>query len=195
MNATLWAKEALEFQEVQEVLLDNKNKILKLINTFKNLNPEIKDNFYILGTSTLIMQNYLAKKHIIDVDIYCDGVEGIDNKPDGIHIVKNDLLPPGWRDRVVNIDGINYVSVFDEVCALAFSYTKKPLRKILLLWMLRDFDLEQVKSAMKGKIESGIGVTESDIQHYNLFCKHITAHLVDLNRNPHAKILQQLQEE
>ena len=190
MYAALWTRETLKYKIPKEVLENNKSNIINLINNFKLQNPNINDNFYVLGTSSLILQDYLAKDLVRDIDVYCD--YSIKDKPDEIDIVKNDIMPIGWKDRVVNINGINCISVFDIVCTLAFSYTKKPLREILMLWLLRDFDLEEVKAAMKQKLDSGIGVTESDFKHYDKFCKEITQRLIDLNRHPQKRLIEKL---
>lgn len=190
----MWAKETLYLKTAQQVLEKNKQDILTLISRFKLDNQDIGDDFYVLGTSSLILQDTLAKKHVRDVDIYVEGRE-IQNKPDEVDIVINDVLPIGWKDRVVNINGINCVSVFDQACTFGLSYTKKPLREILMLWLLRDFDLEEVKAAMKQKLDSGIGVTESDFKHYDKFCKEITQKLIDLNRNPQEKLIELLEKE
>ena len=194
MNVVMWSKETLKYKKADQVAKYNKKKIVDLIDQFKLDNPELGNNFYVLGTASLILQNQLAKKLMRDVDIYCEDYTA-SKHPDAVDIVKNDVMPVGWKDRVVNIDGINCISIFDVACTLALSYEKKPLRKALLLWLLRDLDLEQVKCAMKEKLDSGIGVTESDFKHYDMFCKEITQRLIDLNRNPQAKLIEILEKE
>lgn len=194
MLASIWTKETLQYKEARSVLLDNKEQILSIINDFKLANSSIGNNFYILGSSSLILQNQMASYRIHDVDIYCDNITNI-TEVNGVDILKNDISPVGWKDRVVEIDGVKCASVFDVTCTMGLSFKKKPLRKIMLIWMLRDLNLEEVRQAMKEKLDSGIGVTESDFKHFELFEKQITQRMIDLNRHPQDELIELLKSE
>lgn len=187
----LWSKETLTFPLPQQILKLNKQLISVLVAKFQRKNPRIKD-FYIGGSSALILQDYLAKSTISDIDIYCNEQEVSDVIQ--IDIIKRDIFPPGWRERVIEINGYKVISAFDVTCTMACCYVKPKIsRRTALMWMLQEFDLNDIKQAIQAKLDSGIGVTESDFKSVEAFNKYITQDVIEKHKNPQEDLIKQLQ--
>ena len=186
-----WSKETLSFNTAQQILQNNQEKIYTLLKEFQANNSNIQE-FYIAGSSALILQGYLALNFIKDVDIYCLGQDTVQTLK--IDIIKNDIFPPGWKDRVIEINGYKVISAFDITCTMACCYIKpKPSRQIMLMWMLREFNLDDIKQAIQAKLDSGVGVTESDFKSVEAFNKEVTQDLINRNLNPQKELIEILQ--
>ena len=185
-----WSKETLQIPAVQNIVKQNAIDIQKILQDFEKNNKN--KNFYIAGSSALILQGYLAKDYIKDVDIYCEDKNIIITYK--VDFIKNDIFPPGWRDRVIEINGYKVISAFDVTCTMACCYLKpKVSRQTILMWMLREFNLDDIKQAIQAKLDSGIGVTESDFKSVEAFNKEITQKVIDKNRNPQQQLIEELQ--
>lgn len=190
---TWWSKETLSYNIGKEILSNNKTEIFELLNEFKESNPNV--DFYIAGSSALILQDQIAKRIIKDIDIYCPNQDGI--VTDKIDLIKNDIFPLGWRDRVANINGYKVISVFDVTCTMTCCFLKPTnlFRETLLIWLLRDLNLEEVKNAVRKKIQTGIGVTDWDHICFYEFERKFKPRLIEMNMNPQEELVKQLQEE
>lgn len=187
---TWWSKETLEYQPIKEILNNNKKEIFNLLKEFKDSNSDIE--FYIAGSSALILQNQIAKKYIKDIDIYCPNQDAI--ATDKIDLIKNDIFPLGWKDRVIEINGYNVISVFDITCTMACCFLKPTnlFRETLLIWLLRELNLDDVKNAIIEKIKTGIGVTDWDHVCFYEFERKFTQRLIELNMNPQEELIEYL---
>ena len=96
----LYSKETLVFSEPKRLLELNKKLIFILLDKFRRKNPNIGE-FYVGGSASLMLQGYIARKVLSDVDVYCGGQNT--HEVLQIDIIKEDIFPPGWKDRVVEI--------------------------------------------------------------------------------------------
>lgn len=190
----LWSKNTLSFKRVQEIQKENKEKIYSIVEDFKLKNPKVK--FVICGSSSLILQNQLAKKYVKDVDLYILKGKVID-KPELVDIISANIFPIGWKKRIVDVGGYKVMSTFDIACTMACSYWKpwKPDRKIILLWLLRDINLEELKMTIRKTIKYRIRVNKSDIQCFSEFEKKFTQRYIDLNKNSDKGLIKLLKED
>lgn len=148
-NTLFLGPEFLEFSDVQEHHIANKSKILELIQTFRDANDG-RNDFYVLGSSGLMLRDQLYKPHVKDIDVHTCGQEFV--RSDGIDFISDFLLPDGWQDRADVIDGVNVLSKRDIVCAIAGSNLAKPKgleAKSALKILLTGEDIEITKQDLQ----------------------------------------------